>query len=63
MTILEFFLHFSPDERNKHLLQRLKDRTKRWKYNPGDPQERQLWQKHMRANEDVLSRTSPEYAP
>ncbi len=63
MTILKFFLHISADEQKKRLLARLKDRTKQWKYNPGDLQERQLWKKYMQAYEDVLNLTSTADAP
>jgi PPK2 family polyphosphate:nucleotide phosphotransferase len=62
-TILKFFLHISPEEQKKRLLARLKDKTKQWKYNPADVKERQLWKKYLQAYEDVLSRTSTDYAP
>lgn len=62
-TILKFFLHISPAEQKKRLLARLKDETKQWKYNPADLKERALWDKYAQAYEDVLSRTSTEYAP
>ncbi len=62
-TLLKFFLHISPDEQKKRLLARLEDKTKQWKYNPGDLKERQLWKKYMEAYEDVLSKTSTDYAP
>jgi PPK2 family polyphosphate:nucleotide phosphotransferase len=62
-TILKFFLNISPDEQKKRLLDRLKDKTKQWKFNPGDLDERKLWKKYMQAYEDVLSRTSTPHAP
>ena len=62
-TILKFFLHISPDEQKKRLFDRLKDETKQWKFNPGDLKERQLWKKYMEAYEEVLTRTSTDYAP
>jgi PPK2 family polyphosphate:nucleotide phosphotransferase len=62
-TILKFFLNISPDEQKKRLLDRLKDKTKQWKFNPGDLKERKLWKKYMQAYEDVLSRTSTDHAP
>jgi len=62
-TILKFFLNISPDEQKQRLLDRLKDKTKQWKFNPGDLKERQLWKKYMHAYEDVLSQTSTDYAP
>jgi len=62
-TILKFFLNISPEEQKQRLIDRLKDKTKQWKFNPGDLKERQLWKKYMQAYEDVLSRTSTDYAP
>jgi PPK2 family polyphosphate:nucleotide phosphotransferase len=62
-TVLKFFLHISPEEQKKRLEARLQDKTKLWKYNPGDLKERQLWKQYMQAYEDVLSKTSTEYAP
>jgi PPK2 family polyphosphate:nucleotide phosphotransferase len=62
-TILKFFLHISPDEQKKRLQARLKDRTKQWKYNPGDMKERLLWKEYMEAYEAVLNKTSTDYAP
>lgn len=62
-TILKFFLHISPEEQKQRLEARLSDPTKHWKYNPGDLKERALWKKYMTAYEDVLRKTSTEYAP
>jgi len=62
-TILKFFLHISPEEQKTRLRARLEDETKQWKYNPGDLKERQLWKQYMQAYEDVLNKTSTEYAP
>jgi PPK2 family polyphosphate:nucleotide phosphotransferase len=62
-TILKFFLHISPSEQKQRLLDRLKDDTKQWKFNPGDLKERALWKDYMQAYEDVLNKTSSEYAP
>jgi polyphosphate kinase 2 (PPK2 family) len=42
---------------------RLDDPTKRWKFRLGDLEERKLWDDYMEAYEDVLSKTSTEYAP
>lgn len=62
-TILKFFLHITPSEQKKRLLARLKDETKQWKYNPADLKERELWKKYMQAYDDVLTKTSTDYAP
>lgn len=62
-TILKFFLHITAAEQKQRLLQRLEDESKQWKYNPADLKERELWMEYMRAYEEVLSRTSTDYAP
>lgn len=61
--ILKFFLHISPDEQKQRLHDRLADDTKQWKYNPGDLKERELWKDYMQAYEDMLNKTTTEYAP
>ncbi len=61
--ILKFFLNISKDEQKQRLQDRLDDRTKIWKYNPGDLQERALWDEYMKAYEDVLNKTTTDYAP
>jgi len=62
-TILKFYLHIDQEEQRERLLARLDEPDKRWKFNPGDLKERELWGKYAKAYEDVLSKTSQEYAP
>ena len=62
-TILKFFLHIDAEEQRERLLARLDEPDKRWKFNPGDLKERQLWGKYQKAYEDVLSMTSQAGAP
>lgn len=62
-TILKFFLHISRKEQKERLLERLADPSKHWKFNPGDLKERAIWDKYEEAYEDVLERTSTEWAP
>ncbi len=62
-TILKFFLHIDKEEQAQRLQARLEDPQKRWKFNPGDLEERKLWQDYMNAYEDVLSNTSTDWAP
>lgn len=62
-VILKCMLHISPKEQKKRLLARLEDPTKHWKYNPGDVDERQLWDSYQEAYEIALERTNTEYAP
>ena len=62
-TILKFFLHIDADEQKERLLARLNEPTKQWKFKQGDLRERKLWPEYIKAYEDVLSRTSTEWAP
>jgi PPK2 family polyphosphate:nucleotide phosphotransferase len=61
--ILKFYLHIDKDEQKERLQARLDDPTKHWKFRLGDLEERKLWGDYMQAFEDVLSKTSTEYAP
>lgn len=62
-AIVKFFLHISKKEQKKRLEERIRDPEKRWKWNSGDLEERALWEKYMRAFEDVISATSTDCAP
>ena len=63
VKIVKFFLHISKDEQKKRFEDRLKDPTKMWKANPGDFEERKLWDRYIEAFEDALSKCSTEAAP
>jgi PPK2 family polyphosphate:nucleotide phosphotransferase len=62
-TILKFYLNISRDEQKQRLLDRINTPEKRWKFNPGDLEERKLWKDYMEAYQDVLSKTSKPWAP
>jgi len=62
-TILKFYLHIDADEQRQRLQARLDDPTKRWKFRLGDLDDRKHWHEYMQAYEEVLSRTSTDYAP
>ena len=62
-TIVKCFLHISFDEQRQRLLARLDDPTKRWKFNPSDVDERELWPKYHDAFREVLRRSSYDFAP
>jgi PPK2 family polyphosphate:nucleotide phosphotransferase len=62
-TILKFFLHIDLDEQRERFQARLDEPDKRWKFNPGDLEERKLWPKYMEAYEDAIARTSTSWAP
>ncbi len=62
-TILKFMLHISPETQKERLEDRLVNPNKRWKFNPGDLDDRALWPSFMNAYETMLQRTSTEHAP
>ncbi len=63
VTILKFFLHISQDEQRERLQDRLDDPTKRWKFNPGDIEERKRWDDYQRVYEEAINATSTPHAP
>ena len=62
-TVLKFFINIDLDEQARRLLARVEDPTKQWKFNPGDMDERKLWEQYQQAYEDILNKTSTAYAP
>ena len=62
-TILKFHLRISKEEQAIQLQERVDDPSKRWKFNPGDLEERKLWDKYMSAYQDALEATSTGFAP
>jgi len=62
-SILKFFLHIDKKEQKARLQARLDEPQKQWKFQKGDLAERKLWPRYRRAYEDVLERTSTEWAP
>jgi PPK2 family polyphosphate:nucleotide phosphotransferase len=63
VTIVKFMLHISKKEQKERLLKRLDDPTKNWKFNPGDLDERKLWDRYTEAYQDALARCSTPWAP
>jgi PPK2 family polyphosphate:nucleotide phosphotransferase len=61
--ILKFFLHIDRDEQKKRFQERLDDPQKRWKFRLGDLEDRALWDDYMKAYEDLLAKTSTDWAP
>lgn len=61
--IVKVMLHISKDEQRDRLAERLERPDKHWKYNPGDVDERMLWDDYMAAYQTVFDRTSTAYAP
>jgi PPK2 family polyphosphate:nucleotide phosphotransferase len=63
VTILKFFLHISRKEQKERLEERLQDPSKNWKFNPGDLDERALWDDYTEAYREMIARCSTEWAP
>ena len=62
-TVLKFMLHISPEVQGERLRDRLIKPNKRWKFNPGDLDDRALWPDFMNAYETMVQRTSTAHAP
>ncbi|MEO1202360.1 MAG: PPK2 family polyphosphate kinase [Pseudomonadota bacterium] len=62
-VILKFWLNVSRDEQKRRLLSRLDERSKNWKFEPGDVVERRHWDDYMAAYEAALNQTSRPWAP
>jgi PPK2 family polyphosphate:nucleotide phosphotransferase len=61
--VLKFMLHISKEEQAERLQARLDDPRKHWKFDPGDLEDRKLWDAYMHAYGQVLSRCSTTIAP
>ena len=62
-TVIKFFIYISKDEQKERLQARLDDPSKTWKFNPGDLDERKLWDTYLECYEDALSKCSTSMAP
>jgi PPK2 family polyphosphate:nucleotide phosphotransferase len=62
-VVLKVFLHVSRDEQRRRLQERLEDPEKRWKFNPGDLDDRRRWDDFAEAYEDAIRETSTEASP
>jgi PPK2 family polyphosphate:nucleotide phosphotransferase len=62
-SIRKFFLHIDRSEQKKRLQERLEDPNKQWKFDPSDLKERRLWSQYQEAYEEMLGRTSTDWAP
>jgi PPK2 family polyphosphate:nucleotide phosphotransferase len=60
---IKFFLNVSKAEQKKRLLARLDDPDKQWKFNPGDIEERKLWDQLTEAYGEMIAGTATEGAP
>jgi len=55
-TIIKFYMHLSPERQKEKLQERIDDPTKNWKHNPGDWEERKLWDSYRKCYEDVIEK-------
>lgn len=61
--IFKFFLNISKDEQKHRQLRRLDKPNKNWKFNPGDLDERELWDSYQDCYEKAINKTSKIHAP
>jgi len=62
-VILKFFFNVSKKEQKQRLLERLEHPDKEWKFSLTDLSERSKWSDYMEAYEDMLNKTSTDWAP
>jgi PPK2 family polyphosphate:nucleotide phosphotransferase len=62
-TVLKFMLHISRKEQGERLQSRLDEPKSRWKFNPGDLDDRKLWTEYQAAYDIMLKRCSTPWAP
>jgi len=62
-VIIKIFLNVSMEEQRSRLLERIETPEKRWKFNPNDVKERELWLRYRDAYREMLQNTSTEHAP
>jgi len=63
VTILKFMLNVGYEEQGVRLRERITEPHKRWKFNPGDLEDRKLWPDFMAAYETAVTRCSTPHAP
>ena len=62
-VILKFFLNVSREEQRQRFLSRLETPHKRWKFEPGDVEQRKYWDQYQEAYEAAIAATSRPWAP
>lgn len=62
-VVLKFFLNISKEEQKERLLARLQEEDKNWKFSSDDLKARAQWDEYHEAYEDMLNKTSTDYAP
>ena len=61
--VVKVFLHESKEEQRRRLQERLDDPEKRWKFRPGDLDDRARWDAFQHAYEDAIRETTTQHAP
>ena len=61
--IIRLVLHISREERGERLRARLDEPQSRWKFDPGDLDDRKHWDDYQEAYETMLHRCSTPWAP
>lgn len=61
--IYKFYLHISNEEQRRRLQERVNNPDKHWKIDPNDFKDREMWDKYIESYNDVLNRTSRQWAP
>ena len=63
VVVLKFFLNLSKEKQAERLLERTEEPAKKWKFSAADMENRDLWDEHVKAHEEMLARTSTKAAP
>lgn len=62
-TILKFYLHIDREEQRERFQERVDIQSKNWKFSFEDLEKRKQWDDYMVAYEEMLEKTTTEYAP
>jgi PPK2 family polyphosphate:nucleotide phosphotransferase len=60
---VKLFLNVSKEEQRRRFLSRIDEAEKNWKFSANDAKERGYWDDYQKAFNDILSKTSTEWAP
>ncbi len=62
VVILKLFLNLSKSKQAERLLERTVEPAKKWKFSPADMENRERWDDHVKAHEEMLAQTSTKAA-
>jgi len=63
VRVVKFLLYIDKDEQARRFRERLKDKSKNWKFSQADIKERGYWDQYIEAYEAMLHRCSTDDAP